>query len=254
MEYARIEDVVRARGLRLVIVQGVPSPWSQAAKIFLELKQLPFLVAPQLPRQANEALHAWSGQRGGPVMAYEEELPRHHWADILFLVDRLAPEPRMIPADARDRALMFGLSHEICGELGLGWCRRLLMLKPAMDGGSPPEDIAVMAHRYRYDPVQAEQAPERIVATLRALYDQLRSQRARGSHFLVGDTLSAVDIYWAAFANMFDPLPDALCPIPADARPRFTNQDPTIDEALDKSLLEHRDFICEEYFRLPMEF
>ncbi len=254
MEYTRIEDVIRARGLRLVIVQGVPSPWSQAAKAFLELKQLPFLVAPQIPRQANEALYAWSGQRGGPVLAYEDETPRHHWADILHLADRLAPEPRLIPTDARDRAAMFGFAHEICGELGLGWCRRLLMLKPPMEGGHPTEDVAVMAQRYRYDAADAEAAPERIVAILRALHEQLRGQRARGSRFLVGEGLSAVDIYWAAFANMFDPLPDALCPIPADARPRFTNQDPLVAEALEKGLLEHRDFICEEYFRLPMEF
>lgn len=254
MEYARIEDAVGAKGLRLVIVQGLPSPWSQAAKAILELKQLPCMIAPQQPGEANDALRSWSGQRSAPVLAYQDEAPRHRWADILFLADRLAPEPRMIPTDAGDRALMFGLSHEICGELGIGWCRRLMMLKPEIDSGSPPEDVARIAQRYRYDAANAEAAPERIAAILLNLHDQLRSQRARGSRFLVGDTLSAADLYWAAFANLLDPLPDALCPIPADWRPAFTNQDPVIGEALDKALLEHRDFICEEYFRLPMEF
>ena len=254
MDYASLEEVIAAQGLRLVIVRGLPSPWSQAAKTFFELKGLPFLVAPQHPGEANERLRAWSGQSGGPVVAWEEETPRHHWTDILFLADRLASEPRLIPTDAHDRALMLGLSHEICGELGLGWCRRLMMFKPAMESGTPPERMARMAQRYRYDAAQADAAPERIAAILLNLSDQLRTQKARGSRFLVGDALSAVDLYWAAFANLLDPLPDALCPIPADSRPAFVNQDPVIGEALDKSLLLHRDFICEEYFRLPMEF
>ncbi len=254
MDFASLGEVVGAGGLRLVIVRGLPSPWSQAAKTFFELKRLPCLIAPQLPGEANERLRVWSGQSSAPVVAFEDEALRHHWADILFLADRLSSEPRLIPTDARDRALMLGLSHELCGELGLGWCRRLMMLKPAIDSGSPSEGVARMAQRYHFDAAQADAAPDRIAAILLNLNDQLRSQRARGSRFLVGDTLSAVDIYWAAFANLFDPLPDALCPIPADSRPAFTNQDPVIGEALDKALLEHRDFVCEEFFRLPMEF
>ena len=49
MDYASLEEVIAAQGLRLVIVRGLPSPWSQAAKTFFELKELPFLIAPQLP-------------------------------------------------------------------------------------------------------------------------------------------------------------------------------------------------------------
>jgi glutathione S-transferase len=254
MEYATIEDAISSRGLRLVMVRGLPSPWSQAAKTLLELKRLPFLIAPQIPGDANDALHQWSGQRSAPVVAYDDEPPRHLWSDILFLADRIAPEPRLIPTDAGDRALMFGLSHEICGELGLGWCRRLMMVKPAIESGSPPEGVARMAQRYGYDAARAEVAPERIAAILINLSEQLRGQRSHGSRFLVGETLSALDIYWAAFANTLDPLPDALCPIPADFRAVLMNRDPSVGEALDKALLEHRDFICEEFFRLPMEF
>lgn len=254
MNFVDLAAVRKAGGLRLVIVQGLPSPWGQAAKTFFELKQLPFLLASQPPGEANAELVSWSGQASAPVVAYEDEAPRHGWAEILFLADRLAPEPRLIPADAGDRALMLGLSHEICGELGLGWCRRLMMFKTAIDSGHPPESITRMAERYRYDAAQAAAAPERIAAILKNLAEQLRAQRALGSHFLVGEEMSALDIYWAAFANLLDPLPDALCPIPAEMRPTFVNHDEGIADALDKALLEHRDFVCEEFFRLPMEF
>ena len=254
MDYVELQDAIQRDGLRLVIVQGLPSPWSQAAKTFFEQKKIPFVIAPQQPGAENEELRAWSGQSSGPVAAYEDEPPRHHWLDILFLAERLAPEPALIPTDPALRAQMIGWSHEICGELGLGWCRRLDMFKPAVDSGSPPEGIALMARRYRYDTAEAEAAPDRMAGVLRALTDQLREQRARESRFLIGDAVSALDIYWAAFANLFDPLPDALCPIPASWRPAFLARDAAVTEALDKSLLEHRDFICEEYFRLPMEF
>lgn len=254
MDYVGLDEAIHATGLRLVVVKGLPSPWSQAAKTFFELKNLPFSVAPQLPGEANPELVAWSGQASAPVVAWQDEPPRHHWLDILFLAERLNPEPALIPAQAALRARVIGLSHEICGELGLGWCRRLMMFKPAMESGAPPESITRMAERHRYSAAEAEAAPARVADILGCLADQLRSQRGHGSRFLVGDTVSALDIYWAAFANLIDPLPDALCPIPADWRPAFVNHDPVVAEALDKVLLEHRDFICEEYFHLPMEF
>ena len=254
MDYIELADAIERRGLRLIIVRGLPSPWSQAAKTVFELKKIPFAMAPQEPGAENEELRAWSGQSSAPVVAYDGEPPRHHWLDILFLAERIAPEPALIPADPVLRAQMIGWSHEICGELGLGWCRRLNMFQPAIDSGSPPDHITLLAKRYRYSPAEAEAAPQRMAATLWALSEQLREQRARESRFLIGNSVTALDIYWAAFANLFDPLPDALCPIPTSWRPAFVARNAIVVEALDKSLLEHRDFICEEYFRLPMEF
>jgi hypothetical protein len=55
---------------------------------------------------------------------YNNERPRAGWAEILLLSERLAPNPSLLPKDAVDRALVFGLAHEICGEQGLAWSRR----------------------------------------------------------------------------------------------------------------------------------
>jgi hypothetical protein len=41
------------------------------------------------------------------------------------LAERLAPQPSLLPVDVMQRALMIGLSHEICGEIGIGCNRRL---------------------------------------------------------------------------------------------------------------------------------
>jgi hypothetical protein len=69
-------------------------------------------------------LKEWAGQRSGPILMYNNERPRAGWAEILLLSERLAPNPSLLPKDAVDRALVFGLAHEICGEQGLAWSRR----------------------------------------------------------------------------------------------------------------------------------
>ena len=110
-------------GLRMVVVGGVPSPWGEAAKGILHIKGIEW-VAVRLAYD-SEPLKQWAGQRSGPVAIYERERPRGGWAEILLLAEHLAPTPSLLSADAADRALVFGLAHEICGEEGLGWSRRL---------------------------------------------------------------------------------------------------------------------------------
>ena len=119
VEYVSVEDAIGRRGLRMVVVGGVPSPWGEAAKGILHVKRLPW-VAVRLVYD-DERLKAWAGQRSGPVLVYENEPPRSGWQDILFLAERLAPTPSLLPADAALRTLSLGLARDICGEGGLGW-------------------------------------------------------------------------------------------------------------------------------------
>jgi glutathione S-transferase len=186
-------------------------------------------------------------------VAWAKEKPIHRWIDILYLAERLAPKPALIPADATQRALMIGFSHEICGEKGIGWNRRLQLFAPAYASGSPPAGIGLMGSKYGYNEGDAKAAGERTAASLRALAAQLESQYARGVHYFVGDSLSALDIYWTSFANLLDPLPKEQCPMPEAWRPGFTASDPAIKEALAPLLLEHRSRIFRDHFRDPME-
>ena len=83
------------------------------------------------PGEPNEDIVAWGGEASAPIVAWAKEKPIHRWIDILYLAERLAPKPSLIPTDATQRALMIGLSHEICGEMGIGWNRRLQLFAPA---------------------------------------------------------------------------------------------------------------------------
>ncbi len=78
--------------------------------------------------------------------------------------------------------------------------------------------------------------------------------KANGSKFLIGDRLSALDIYWAAFAALVQPLPPELCPMATAFRDHYAERDPGVLAATSLLLLEHRDFIYREYLELPIVF
>ena len=96
-------------------------------------------------------------------------------------------------------------------------------------------------------------APARVAEILRTLSAQLRTQAERGRSFLIGDRLSALDLYWATFAVLFEPLPEKHCAMPEWLRESYTVKDPTLRAALDPQLLAHRDRIYGDHLELPIE-
>lgn len=254
MKFVDVEEARALSGLRLVLTTGVPGPWGEAAKGICHVKRLPYVAVRQEGGGENAALAAWTGQTSAPVAVWNEEPPRTTSLGILFLAERLVPTPALIPEDADERARMFGYTHEIIGEQGLGWSRRLMLLHPilAAAGDSAPAGVRRLAEKYGYSPEAAEAAPWRVVAILRMLAAQLDRQRLAGRPFLVGSHLTALDVYWATFAAMLEPLPDDQCPMPAGMRMLYTASGPVRD-ALDPALLAHRDFVYREYLRLPVD-
>jgi glutathione S-transferase len=253
LQYRSFAEIVDHPGLRIVAVKGMPSPWGQAAKTIFEVKGLDYVVAPWMMGEPNADIVAWGGETSAPIVAWAREKPIHRWIDILYLAERLAPSPSLLPGYATQRALMIGLSHEICGEMGIGWNRRLQLFAPAVTSGKAPEGISRMAGKYGFNQSDARAAGARTAESLRALTTQLKSQYARGAHYFIGDTLTALDIYWTAFSNLLDPLPKEQCPMPEAYRPAFTVSDPIVKAALDPLLLEHRARIFRAHFRTPME-
>ncbi len=249
VNFVELEEAQAASGLRVVYVPGVPSPWGEAAKGILYVKQIPYRAVRQGPGVAE-----WTGSTSAPVALYEEEAPRGGWAEILLLAERLAPEPRLIPVDAAERALMFGLSHEICGEGGLGWSRRLMGIAAALEddgaSGAFARPVAeYLAPKYGYRPGCGAEAKARTIALVQLLAGRLHESR---SGYLLGDSLTALDIYCAAFAALFRPLPPEHCPMPDALRETFSGMDPELEEAVDPMILEHRDRIYQEHLELPL--
>jgi glutathione S-transferase len=252
VHYVDFEEAKARDGLRMVVVPGVPSPWGEAAKGILHVKQIPWLAV-RLD-QRNAALVEWAGERSGPVAIYGDETPRGGWTEILILAERLAEKPALLPSGLSDRALVIGLSHEICGEMGLGWCRRNVGVHAGVSGGGGfPDGVAqYLGDKYGYRESEAELYGRRCIDILGLLAGRLRDQREAGRPFFVGNSLSAVDIYSATFMALFNPLPPEQCPMPEAMRPAFSNMDEATAKALDPILLEHRDRIYDEYLELPL--
>lgn len=253
MEYLSPREVIEADGLRLVLVHHMPSPWGQATKAMMEYKGLAFSAAPWEGGGDNEELVAWAGNHGAPIVAWNDEAPITRWDDILFLLERLAPQKTLLPVSRDERALVLGLSYEICGQLGLAWNRRLSMFAPMVASGQASEGFVQMAKKYGSTEDDVTRADERQVATLNALSARLKAQQAADSEFFVGNSISAVDFYWAAFSNLFDLLPPEKCPVPEQARPMFTGMADEVRAAVDPVLIVHRDRIMASHFKLPME-
>lgn len=257
MEYIRVADARARRGLRLVLTAGVPGPWGEAAKSVLHVDGVPYVAVAQLGGMANEDLVAWTGHANAPVAVYDDEAPRTGWAEILLLAERLSPAPRLLPADAFDRALVFGLGHEICGEGGFGWSRRLMLID-ALHAPGVPDAMRhvgeVLGARYGYSKEAAVAAPARVASILAMLASRMKEQKARGSDYLVGPSLTAADVWWAAFSVLVRPLEGELCPLPDNLRAWYLDVGETVAAALDPVLLEHRDRVYRDHLVLPMSF
>jgi len=255
--YMSVEQARPLSGLRLVLSPGVPGPWSEAAKGILYVKKIPYVRVRQEIGGENRALQEWTAQTTAPVAAWNDEPPRSTWIQQLFLAERLQPNPPLIPASIEDRVLMFGYCNELCGEHGFGWSKRLMLIHPTLTNSQVDDKSRAFAGylggKYGYNPTEAEAAPARCAEILRLLGNRLEQQRGKGSKFFIGTQLSALDIYWAAFAALIQPLPHELCPMPQPFRKLYTNTDPTIQAAVTPLLMEHRDFIYRQYLELPID-
>ncbi len=251
-DYISVEEAMQRPGLRMVVVGGVPSPWGEAAKGIFHIKGIPW-VAVRLDYK-SEALKTWTGQRNGPVAIYENEHPRAGWAEILLLAEHLAPTPSLLPKDAAERALVFGLAHEICGELGLGWSRRLQLVHAGLqNAGGFPERVAVyLSKKYGYRPEMGAAYGPRVADLLSMLATRLKAQQAAGSRYYVGNSPTAVDVYGAAFMAMFAPLPPEQCAMDASTRAAFETLDAPTRAALNPILFEHRDMMYAKHLELPL--
>lgn len=253
MKYLSIDEGRKARGLRLVLVAGTPGAWGECIKAVYHVKGLAYQPVAQLMGEANEDLRDWTGQTSAPVAAYDDERIRIGWENMLWQAEQLAPEPPLIPKDARARAHMFGVLRELAGECGLAWDRRLQSIAAAGGPAASPT-LARLAAKYGYSEAEVEASKVRVAQVLSLCSDLLDEQRAAGSDYYIGRSLSALDLYSAVLvAVMVDPLPDALCPMPEAMRAGFMAPFDCLKSAR-PILLAHRDRIFERHLKLPMDF
>ncbi len=249
MDYLDVTTARATPGLKLVLTAGVPGPWGEAAKAILRHHGLAFVAVAQQGMADNSELLAWTGCRNAPQLVVDDLPALTGWHDILAWAERHGSGTPLLPAEPAARADVLGLSALIAGPDGLGWLHRVTimgLMGAARAGGA----MAAAARCYGVDDAAVAAAPARTAAIL-ALLD---ARLASGSAWLAGDRLSAADLYWAAFSNMFRPLDADVNPMPDMLRGLYRPHDARIAAALTPALIAHRDRIWREHIGLPLDF
>ena len=258
MDYLTVAQARDLPGLRLVLTAGVPGPWGEAAKAVLRQRNVEFAPVAQEAMAPNEDLLAWTGHRNAPIACLDDEAPLTGWLDILHLAERLGSGPSLLPADAEERALCLGFVTEIAGADGFGWNRRHLVIAASLGGSAAidhtPAPLQQVYRSYALSDEAIARAPGRLARIMQALADRLRRQKAAGSPYFIGDSLTALDLYWASFSMMVRPLPLDVNPMPDWLMPLYSHCDPQTEAAIDPILIEHRDHIYERHIGLPLDY
>ncbi|MEM7568662.1 MAG: glutathione S-transferase family protein [Pseudomonadota bacterium] len=255
IHYYGVEEARDISGLRLVLTRGVPGPWGEAAKAVLRARRVPFIAVEQRAGEANEALTEWTGMRNAPIAIYNDEAPRSGYQDILMLAERLGEGPSLLPDDPADRFKVLGIASDICGPYGFGWSVRLLLFQqiygpPPIDASLPPAQHQLCA-LYGFTPDAVTTAARDAAAHLKRLAQCLAQSQ---SGYLVGDQLTAADLYWAVFSMIIDPLADEVNPMPGQLRGLYDCENQTVLDAYAPELTVHRDRIYKEHIGLPLDF
>ena len=255
LRFVELEEARAARGVRMLAVAALPSPWTESAKAIFHLKQIP--VQCVRFRRSDAAQVAWAGVRNAPAVLFDDEPPRAGWAEILALAERLGGALPLVPAPPADRVRLFGLAHELAGENGLGWSERLIMIHGSLTSGgaqSFPLSVAqYLATQYGYAPERFAPARARAVEVL-ALFDRLLTDsHAAGHAYLLGDRLTALDLYLATFLTPIVGVSAEECPAMAPpVRPAYQYLGEQIGADLPRALVEHRRRIYREHLPWPI--
>jgi hypothetical protein len=252
-KWLTLKEGLTAAGLRIAPVREVPSPWSELCRALFHVKRIPVaLISARDPHLGLSELKAATAQDTLPVVFWESERPRSNWLEQLSLATRLADSPRLLPDSPSERAFVIGFLAELCAEGGFGWHRRQLMIQRLLTEdtfGSRWSAIGqYLAAKYRYPGatvIESRQRCESIVAAFATL-DVAKHA------FLAGNSLSALDLGWAAFAALIQPLPNDLCPMDPVWRDLYTWTPTETAPVKVAALLAHRDQIYRDWMELPI--
>lgn len=238
----------------MTMVKGIANPWGEAAKGIFQVKGIEWQTVHHDPFSREMA--QWFGSKSAPAVVYNEEAPISDWKEILELSERLNSDVRLLPGDETSRDLVLEYSRLLCGKHGLAWYSRLEQVHKGLvgSGGGYPKPMAeYLAAKYGYNPDDASEYEAKVVDILAIFTQRLKDQKAAGSRYYVGDSLTAVDIYSATVMGYFKPLPEEQCKMMDLIRTVLENQSEAVLAALDPILIEHRDFIYSEYLELPVQ-
>ena len=240
-------------GTRITFIPGLPALYAEALKNICFVKGIPLVRAlhPMMgkdketgaDRQAR--LYELTSQTSIPTMFHDEERPRNVWIEQLSLAERIgAPHtPTLIPDNFEQRAEVLGLCAIVLGEDGIVWNMRILS-----DGA--------LAQKYGYSEEASAAAPGKIGEVITLIDDRLKAQEKNGSPYLIGDSLTALDIYWATMSMTILPVPLEIMPKTQQNQGmlgffEMNSKIPEIASVLTERIAKHQQYILTAYCETP---
>lgn len=253
-EFITLEEAAAMKaGTRVTFIPGIPALYAEALKNICFVKGVPLIRALHpmmgLDKETGEdrqaRLYKLTSQTSIPTMFHDEERPRNVWIEQLSLAERIgAPgTPTLIPENVEQSAQMFGLCAVILGEGGMVWNMRILSDSP-------------LAQKYGYSQQASSAAPAKIAEVLKLVDHHLTAQEKNGSRYLVGDSVTAADVYLATMSMSVLVPPPEIMPLTQQNKGMLkyfgkNGQIPIIAEALSERIGDHQRYILSTYCETP---
>lgn len=254
LQFVSLEEAASmTTGTRVTFIPGIPAMYSEALKNICFVKGVPLIralhplmgVDKETGEDRQARLYELTRQTSLPTMFHDAERPRNVWIEQLELAERIgAPgTPKLIPENFEERVEVMGLCAVVLGEDGLVWNMRILT-----DGA--------LARKYGYSEAASAAAPAKIGEVLRLIDGRLEAQERRGSPYLVGDAITAVDVYWATLSMTVAPAPPEIMPITKQNQRMLqffakNGEIPAVADALSERIAEHQRYILTTYCETP---
>ena len=247
------EAAAMTNGTRVTFIPGMQAMYSEALKNICFVKNVPLIRVLHPPMGVDEAtgkdrqakLYELTSQTSLPTMLHDKERPRNVWIEQLALAERIgaASSPALIPDNFKLRAEVFGLCAIVLAEDGLIWNMRILIDSP-------------LGQKYGFSKEASSAAPGKIAEAITLIDRRLEAQEKRGLRYLVGDALTAADIYWATLSMSILPVPPEIMPRTRKNKGMLSyfeanSQIPVIAEALTKRIEDHQRFILTTHCETP---
>jgi glutathione S-transferase len=253
-EFITLDEAAEMKnGTRVTFVPGVQALYAEALKNICYVKKIPLIrvlhplmgIDKETGEDRQQQLYDLTCQTSLPTMLHDEERPRNVWIEQLALVEQIgdAGSPSLIPDKFELRVEMFGLCAVVLAEDGLIWNIRILNDSP-------------LGRKYGYSEESSSTAPAKISEVIGLIDSRLEAQEQLGSRYLVGDSLTAADIYWATLSMSTLPVPPEIMPKTQQNQGMLmwfegNSKIPEIAEALTKRVEDHQRYILTTYCETP---
>ena len=254
LDFISLEEAAEMTcGTRVTFVPGMQAIFAEALKNICFVKKIPLIrvlhpfmgIDKKTGKDRQAKLYELTSQTSLPTMFHDNERPRNVWIEQLALAEQIGSKdsPTLIPEDFKLRAEMFGLCAIILAEDGLIWNMRILTDSP-------------LAAKYGYSKEASSAAPRKIAEVITLIDNQLEAQEKLGSRYLLGDSLSAADLYWATMSMTVLPVPPEIMPRTQQNQGMLmyfesNSKIPLIKNALSKRIKNHQEYILNTYCETP---